>query len=98
LVSLTFGPELELEQITLLAIPGNTFSFAGRVTYLDLSQKLIAVDNRTDHTRYDISIDAIPASILRQLHEGQDVTISAVFDGRKYAARRLEVPNASPEP
>ena len=98
LVSLTFGPERKLEQITLLAAPGNTFTFAGRVTYLDLSQKLIAVDNRTDHTRYDISIDAIPASILRQLHEGQDVTISAVFDGRKYAARRLDVPNANPEP
>jgi len=98
LVSLTFGPERQLEQITLLAAPGNTFTFAGRVTYLDLSQKLIAVDNRSDHTRYDISIDAIPASILRQLHEGQDVTISAVFDGRKYAARRLDVPNAKPEP
>jgi hypothetical protein len=98
LVSLTFGPQRELQEITLLAAPGNTFTFAGRVTYLDLSQKLIAVDNRSDHTRYDIAIDAIPASILRQLREGQEVTISAVFDGRKYAARKLDVPNANPEP
>ena len=98
LVSMTFGPQSQLQQIILLAAPGNTFTFAGRVTYLDLSQRLIAVDNRSDHTRYDISMNAIPASILRQLHEGQDVTISAVFDGSKYAARRIDVPNANPEP
>ena len=98
LVSLTFGPQSQLQQVLLLAAPGNTFTFAGRVTYLDLSQRLIAVDNRSDHTRYDISMNAIPASILRQLHEGQDVTISAVFDGSKYAARRIDVPSANPEP
>ena len=98
LVSLTFGPERRLEQITLLAVPGNTFTFAGRVTYLDLSQKLIAIDNRTDRTRYDISMNAIPASILRQLHEGQDVTISAVFDGSKYDARRIDIRGADTEP
>lgn len=98
LVSLVFGAQRQLEQVTLLAAPGNTFTFAGRVTYLDLSQKLIAVDNRTDHTRYDISMNAIPASILRQLHEGQDVTISTVFDGSKYVARRIDLPNANPEP
>jgi len=98
LVSLTFGPQSQLEQITLLAAPGNTFTFAGRVTYLDLSQKVIAVDNRNDGVRYDISIGAIPASILRELHEGQDVSISAVFDGRKYDARRIDVPNRNPEP
>jgi|SRR5215469_1619959 len=98
LVSLTFGAQRQLEQVTVLAAPGNTFTFAGRVTYLDLSQKLIAVDNRTDHTKYDISMNAIPPSILRQLHEGLDVTISAVFDGSKYDARRIDLPNANPEP
>jgi hypothetical protein len=98
LVSLTFGPQRQLEQITLLAAPGNTFTFAGRVTYLDLSQKLIGIDNRTDRTRYDISMNAIPASILRQLHEGQDVTISAVFDGSKYDARRIDIRGADTEP
>lgn len=98
LVSLTFGPQRQLQQVVLLATPGNTFTFAGRVTFLDLSQKLISVDNRSDRTRYDISMNAIPPSILRQLHEGQDVTISAVFDGSKYAARRVDLPNPNPEP
>ena len=98
LVAITFGPQRQLEQITLLAAPGNTFTFAGRLTYLDLSQKLIGMDNRSDRSRYDISVGAIPLSILRQLHEGQDVTVSAVFDGSKYEARRIDIPNANTEP
>lgn len=95
LVSITFGPQRQLQEIILLAAPGNTFTFAGRVTYLDLSQKLIAVDNRSDRNKYDVSVEAIPASILRQLHEGQDVTISAVFDGSRYDARRIDFPNSN---
>jgi hypothetical protein len=97
LVAITFGPQRQLQQITLLASPGNTFTFAGRITYLDMSQKLIAVDNRSDRTRYDISMAAIPASILRELREGQDVSISAVFDGRKYDARRIDLPKSNPK-
>jgi len=98
LVSLSFGPQKELREVTLLARPGSTFVFAGRITYLDLSRKIIAIDNRTDRTKYDISIDAIAPSVLRQLHEGEDITVSAVFDGSRYAARNVELPsNAAQE-
>ena len=90
LVSLDFGPQRELRQVNLLAKPGTTFVFAGRITYLDISRKLIAVDNKTDRTKYDISIEAIAPSIVRQLHEGEDVNVSAVFDGSRYAARTIE--------
>lgn len=90
LVSLDFGPQRELRQVNLLAKPGTTFVFAGRITYLDVSRKLIAVDNKTDRNKYDISIEAIAPSIVRQLHEGEDVNISAVFDGSRYAARTIE--------
>jgi len=95
LVSLSFGPQQELREVTVLAKPGTSFVFAGRITYLDLSRKIIAIDNRTDRTKYDVSIEAIAPSILRQLHEGEDVTISAVFDGSGYAARNVEVPAAT---
>jgi hypothetical protein len=90
LVGLRFGPQRELQQITVLAKPGSSFTFAGRITYLDLSRKLIAIDNRSDRNKYDISIDAIAPSIVRQLHEGMDVNVSAVFDGNQYAARQIE--------
>lgn len=93
LVSMSFGPQRELREITLLARPGTTFVFAGRITYLDMSRKLIAVDNRTDNKKYDISVDAIAPSVLRQLREGAEVNVSAVFDGSGYAARSIESPS-----
>lgn len=93
LVSMSFGPQRELREVTLLATPGTTFVFAGRITYLDMSRKLIAIDNKTDNNRYDVSVDAIATSVLRQLHEGSEVNVSAVFDGSGYAARSIESPS-----
>jgi hypothetical protein len=95
LVRLSFGPEGELQQVTVLATPGTAFVFAGRVTYIDMSRKLIAIDNRSDQKKYDVFVDAVPANVLRQVREGDDVTVSAVFDGNQYAARSLTVAKAA---
>jgi len=70
--------------------------FQGPITYLDVSRKMIAVNNRTDRTSYDISIEAIAPSIIRQLHQGQSVNVSAIFEGSRYAARTIETPTLSP--
>ena len=93
LVSMSFGPQRELREVTLLAKPGTTFVFAGRITYLDMSKKLIAIDNKTDNKKYDVSVEAIAPSVLRQLREGSEVNVSAVFDGSRYDARRVESPS-----
>jgi cold shock CspA family protein len=55
-----------------------------------MSRKLIAIDNHTDDKKYDISVQAIAPSILRQLREGSEVSVSAVFDGNGYDARSVE--------
>lgn len=91
LVALHFSPGRELSEVTVLATPGASFSFAGRVTYLDLSRKLIAIANQSDGKNYDIYMDAIAQSIMRQLREGLNVTVSAVFDGSRYSARQVQV-------
>jgi hypothetical protein len=98
LVSLSFGPQRELREVTLSAKPGSTFTFAGRLTYLDLSRKLIAIDNSSDHLKYDISIDAVPVNLVRQLHEGDNVSVLAVFDGSRYDARRIDLPSSPNQP
>ncbi|HKW19109.1 MAG TPA: hypothetical protein VJO35_16505 [Terriglobales bacterium] len=90
LVDLDFGAQRELRRVTLLATPGSTFTFSGRVTYVDVSQKLIAIDNQSDGKKYDINMEAIAASLLHQIHEGQDVSVSAVFNGSGYSARRID--------
>jgi hypothetical protein len=89
LVALTFGPQLEVQQVTVLATPGTAFTFSGRVTYVDMSRKMIAIDNRSDRQKYDVSVNAIPQSVLRQVREGSEVSLSAVFDGNQYDARSL---------
>ena len=95
LVDLSFGPQKEVREITLLATPGSAFTFSGRVTYLDLSRKLIAIANRSDGKNYDVYLDAIAPNLLRRLREGVDVTVSAVFDGTRYAAREIDLPTAN---
>lgn len=95
LVSVEFGERKDLRGITVLATPGTSFAFAGRVTYVDLSQKLIAIDNRSDNRRYDVYMEAIAPNVLRQVHEGGNVSVSAVFDGNRYSARSIDVPRAS---
>lgn len=97
LVSMEFGAQRELRAIAVLATPGATFAFAGRVTYVDLSQKLIAIDNQSDGLKYDVSMEAIAPSVLRQVREGEQVAVSAVFDGERYAARSLDL-SASKSP
>jgi hypothetical protein len=95
LVSISFGPQRELREVNLLARPGSSFVFQGRVTYLDMSRRLIAIDNRSDDKKYDISVGAIAPSVLRQLREGSEVSVTAVFDGSRYDARTLETPNSA---
>jgi hypothetical protein len=94
LVSLSFGPPqgryATVKNISLLAAPGSLFSFFGRITFIDLSRRVVAVQNRVDDKAYEISVSGIPDIILRRLHEGDEVGVSAVFDGRNYTARTLE--------
>jgi len=95
LVSIAFGAQKDLREITVLATPGSVFTFAGRVTYLDMSRKLIAVDNKSDGKNYDIYLDAVATNVVRQIREGANVNVSAVFDGSRYSARQIDVPSAS---
>jgi hypothetical protein len=98
LVVLSFGAQREVREVNLLATPGSVFTFAGRVTYLDLSRRLIAVANRSDNKNYDVYMEAIAPNVLRQLREGVNVSVSAVFDGTRYAARSVDFQAASTVP
>jgi len=93
LVSLTFGAQDNrdvVREVSLLAKPGSTFSFFGAITYVDLSRKLLALNNRNDDKNYEIHLTAIPRTMLRDLHEGTVVGISAEFDGSQYVARDVQ--------
>jgi hypothetical protein len=100
LVALVFGPEQErygsIQQVSILAQPGSQFSFVGRVTYLDLSRKMIALENQTDNQTYEIYLESLLGSSVRGLRQGSLVSISAVFDGSRYVAHRIELTPTAP--
>lgn len=80
-----------IRELSLLATPGSSFTFLGTVTYIDLPQKLISVANQNDGKNYDIYVESLPPSILQSLHEGSEAAVSALFDGRRYLARKVDL-------
>ncbi|HET7208017.1 MAG TPA: hypothetical protein VFI95_15680 [Terriglobales bacterium] len=78
-------------QIRVVANPGQRFLFSGKVTFLDMRAKRLAIANQTDHETYDIALDVIPAAYTRELRAGSEVTIGAVFDGKQYQAHTIDV-------
>jgi hypothetical protein len=77
--------------IAVLATPGNAFVFSGNVVFLDLHRGLMALVDPRDDKRYEISFDPDRFAISRDVHEGTDVTVTANFDGARYAASAVTV-------
>ncbi len=94
LIAVRFAPSGQYRgvarEITLLASPGENFTFVGKVMHLDLRNGLLAVENRTDSKTYDIAFDRQEKS-LADLMVGSEITVDAVFDGRQYRASRIDV-------
>jgi Domain of unknown function (DUF5666) len=95
LVAVTFDPVQArsgvVREISLLAQPGSVFTFIGKITFIDLSQKLIAVTNQSDGKNYDVYFESIPPTVLQGLREGSQASMSAVFDGSRYVAQKVEL-------
>jgi cold shock CspA family protein len=95
LVTLNFGPQQgkfdSVREVDILAKPGASFSFFGRITYLDLSRRMIAIDNRPDNKNYEVHLETIPTGDMRKLHEGTVVGVTAVFDGKNYVAHEIKI-------
>jgi len=102
LVALTFGPENGghdvVHQVTILAEPGSTFTFIGRISYLDVHRgRLVVVDPR-DQKSYDVRFDpATVQGVSDDLREGMDVTVITSFDGNAYIANSITI-NRNPTP
>ena len=82
-------------QIAILAAPGSAFVFVGNVVSLDLrSGRLVLIDPRDDK-RYDIFFDSAHLPMIRDLHEGADLSVTAGFDGARYVATEITMNPAS---
>jgi hypothetical protein len=78
-------------QIVILATPGSTFVFSGSLSSLDMrSGLLVLVDPRNNKT-YQIYFDPAQLPTSRDLHEGDNVRVTAKYDGTRYLASVLTV-------
>ncbi len=95
LISVKFGARQKGEDIaqelSVLAIPGASFTFGGRVTALDLRLGLLAIESSTDHKTYEIYFDPSTVGVNDKLREEANVTVVTEFDGNRYVARTVTV-------
>jgi hypothetical protein len=83
-------------EISIIAVPGSTFTFAGKVTFLDMHRGLIAVQNSTDNKNYEIHFAPSAVSNRNELGVGRDVLVRATFEGARYMAQSVN-PTKAPE-
>jgi hypothetical protein len=83
-------------EVSIIAVPGSTFTFSGKVTFLDLHRGLIAVQNSTDDKNYEIHFAPSAVTNRNDLGVGRDVLIRATFEGARYMAQSVN-PSRAPE-
>jgi hypothetical protein len=93
LVTVKFVPDRNnrdvAQQISVIAAPGSVFTFYGRITYLNMATRTLAVANESDKKTYDIKFT--PAAVDAQmLGEGKQVLVKARFDGSGYTADNIQ--------
>jgi len=78
------------EEVSIIAAPGTSFTYFGRVTHLDVRSGLLAIENQVDGKVYDVHFDS-STRIPDNLTVGSQVTAVAMFRGHDYVAQSIEV-------
>jgi hypothetical protein len=94
LVAVKFGSEGNghdvAREISILALPGTRYTFAGEIVHIDLRTGLLVINSSTDHKTYEVYLDpSVPPD--DNLHPGSTVTVIANFEGSRYVARHLTI-------
>ena len=95
IIAVKFAPESgyrgTAREISVVAAPGASFLFVGRVTYIDLRNGVISIESRTDNKLYDISFSADRVQLPEGFTIGAQARVMAIFDGSRYRADSLTV-------
>jgi uncharacterized protein DUF5666 len=95
LVAVKFGSQQDgldvAREVSVLAVPGVSFTFVGRVTGLDLRLGLLMLTSSTDNKTYEIYFDPSVLAVDDNLREAADVSVLTRFDGEHYVARSVTV-------
>lgn len=93
LISATFklapGGRDVASRITVLAVPGSSFLFAGTISYLDLPLGVLDVVDPRDGKSYEIHFASAHIPSGGNVHLGESVSVKAYYDGSRYQAAEI---------
>ncbi len=93
LVAVRFSPDQRdlgvAREVSVLAVPGSSFTFAGKVRHLDLRTGTLVVENQADNKTYELQFE--PGVVGDNVMVGSDVSVSALFNGNGYQAKSVTV-------
>jgi len=96
-VRVQFSPTQKVaNNVEILAEPGNSFTFEGRIVAVDLRARVLALSEDSDQSVRELAITSLDSASLGLLQEGSDVSIQAEFDGDRYNARSVTVVSRTP--
>ncbi|HEX4032513.1 MAG TPA: hypothetical protein VHX20_19270 [Terracidiphilus sp.] len=93
LVSVTFQSQKPghaiANTITVLAIPGSSFYFSGKLVSIDVHSGLLVLTNSTDEKNYQIVFNATLFPESHTLHPGDRLRVRAAYNGTNFVANEL---------
>ena len=78
------------QKIDILARPGSTFTFSGRILVVDLRDDHLTLAENASETTFEVGLDSLTSGAKLRLKEGMEVLVQARFDGNKYEAQSVE--------
>src|SRR5207244_7194660 len=83
------GAQKTVTKLEILAEPGHSFTFQGKVVALDLRARVLSLSSDTDDSIRELAIDSLDSASLGLLKDNANVKILAEFDGERYKVRSL---------
>jgi hypothetical protein len=85
------GAQRNVTKLEILAEPGHSFTFQGKVIAVDLRARVLSLSNDTDDSIRELAIDSLNSDSLALLKENANVRIVAEFDGERYKVQSLSL-------
>ncbi len=95
LISVSFGTDAGrhnvARQIKVAAVPGAAFVFFGNISFLDMHTGTMVLIDPRDGKSYQIRFDSARLPTSRSLRLQANVTVTATYDGTRYAASAITI-------
>lgn len=85
-----------VRHVTVLAVPGSIFDFAGDVSYLDLASGSLVLVNSRDGKSYTIYFNLSRFPSAANLRVGDNVSIKASFEDARFVAAAITINQGLP--